>query len=249
MMRLKGYAIVTGGSRGLGKAMCLQLASEGYNVVVNYVSDGSKAKTDELVKKMETEYGVKGLGVQADVSDYAQCQKLVQEAVAAFGENIAVLVNNAGIAVGKSFLEVTPDEYQRLININLTSVLHCTHVVVPYMVKQNYGAIVSTSSVGGLMGVANQVDYSAAKAGVIGFTKAMAKEFGPHNITVNAIAPGMIWTDMLKGSSQEAVEGLKQVTPLGIIGEPQDIADCLSYIINAKFLTGQTISPNGGLTI
>ena len=248
-MKKEGFAIVTGGARGIGEAMCLQLASEGYSVVVNYVSESSKPKAEALVAKMEADYKVKGLAVQADVAEYAQCKKLVDAGVTAFGEKIAVLVNNAGIAVGKSFLDLTESEYSRLIGVNLTSALHCTHVVLPYMVKQGYGAIVSTSSVGGIMGVANQVDYSAAKAGIIGMTKAMAKEFGQYHITVNCIAPGMIWTDMLSGSSQEAVEGLKSVTPLGTIGNVKDISDCLSYVINADFLTGQTISPNGGLTI
>lgn len=248
-MRKEGFSIVTGGSRGIGEAMSLQLASEGYDVVINYVSESSASRTQELVKKIESTYNVKALAVRADVSNYADCKRLVEEGVSKFGEKIAVLVNNAGIANGKSFLEITEPEYSRLIGINLTSALHCSHLVLPYMVKQGYGCIVNISSVGGIMGVANQIDYSAAKAGVIGMTKAMAKEFGPHNIRVNCIAPGMIWTDMLKESSQEAVEALKQVTPLGTIGEPKDIADCLSYVINAKFLTGQTISPNGGLTI
>lgn len=248
-MKKEGYAIITGGARGIGEAMCLQMAAEGYNVVVNYVSDSSAPKAMDLVKRMESEHGVKGLAVQADVSDYEQCKNLVSEAVSTFGEKIAVLVNNAGIAYGKSFLEITEPEYSRLIGINLTSALHCTHLVLPYMVKLGYGCIVSTSSVGGIMGVANQIDYSAAKAGIIGMTKAMAKEFGQYHIRVNCIAPGMIWTDMLKHSSQEAVEALKAMTPLGTIGEAKDISDCLSYVVNAEFLTGQTISPNGGLTI
>lgn len=248
-MKREGYAIVTGGSRGIGEGMCLQLASEGYNVVVNYVSDSSEEISNALVTKMEKDYGVKGLAVKADVSNYDDCKILVDKAVKAFGEKICILVNNAGVAYGKSFLDITEPEYSKLIGINLTSALHCTHIVLPYMVKLGYGRIVSTSSVGGIMGVEHQIDYSAAKAGIIGMTKAMAREFGKYNITVNCIAPGMIWTDMLKGSSPEAVEGLKSVTPLGTIGEVKDISDCLSYIVNADFLTGQTISPNGGLTI
>jgi len=248
-MKKDGFAIVTGGARGIGAGMCIQLASEGYNVVVNYVSDSSNVKALDLIKKMEDDYGVKGLAVKADVSSYSDCKHLVEQGIKAFGEKIAVLVNNAGIAVGKSFLETTEAEYTKLIGINLTSALHCTHIVLPYMVKLGYGCIINTSSIGGIMGVENQIDYSAAEAGIIGMTKAMAKEFGKYHITVNSIAPGMIWTDMLKGSSQAEVEGLKSMTPLGTIGEVQDISDCFSYILNAKFLTGLTISPNGGLTI
>lgn len=248
-MKLDGYAIVTGGVRGIGEGMTLQLAKEGYNVVINYVSESSATKAEALVQRIETEYGVKGLAVQADVSIYADVKKMIAQAVEKFGEKIAIIVNNAGIAYGKPFLEITEEEYSHLIGVNLTSALHVTHVALPYMVDLGYGRIIHVSSIGGIMGVANQVDYSAAKAGLIGMTKAMAKEFGKYNITVNSIAPGMIWTDMLRGSSQEEVEALKQFTPLGIIGEIDDISECLSYVVNAKFLTGQIISPNGGLTI
>lgn len=248
-MKLDGYAIITGGVRGIGEGMTLQLAKEGYNVVINYVSDSSAVKAEKLIERIETEYGVKGLAVQADVSNYADVKRMIEQSVETFGKKIAILVNNAGIAFGKSFLEITEEEYTHLISVNLTSALHVTHLALPYMVDLGYGRIVNISSIGGIMGVENQIDYSATKAGLIGMTKAMAREFGKYHITVNSIAPGMIWTDMLKGSSQAEVEGLKSITPLGVIGEVEDISDCLSYVINAKFLTGQTISPNGGLTI
>lgn len=248
-MKLDGYAIITGGVRGIGEAMTLQLAKEGYNVVVNYVSDSSGVKAEKLIERVESEYGVKGLAVQADVSNYSDVKRMIEKSVEAFGEKIAILVNNAGIAYGKSFLEITEEEYSRLIGVNLTSALHVTHVALPYMVNLGYGRIVNISSIGGIMGVEHQIDYSAAKAGIIGMTKAMAREFGKYHITVNSIAPGMIWTDMLRGSSQEEVAALKSITPLGMIGDVEDISDCLSYVVNAKFLTGQTISPNGGLTI
>ena len=247
-MKKDGFAIVTGGSRGLGEGMALRLAKEGYDVVVNYVSDKSAAKADEVVREIE-KYGVKGLAVQADVSDYEKCKKIVDEGVSAFGKNIAVLVNNAGIESGKSYLDITEPEYRNMINVALLGQMNCVHLVLPYMVQSNQGCIINISSVVGMMGVENQIDYAAAKGGIIGMTKAMAKEFAKYNIRVNSIAPGMIWTDMLKGTSQEGVEFLKSITPLKMIGDVGDIADCMAYIVGAKFLTGQIISPNGGLTI
>lgn len=243
----KQYAIVTGGSRGLGEGMALRLAKLGYDLVINYVSEKSRVKAERVLEEAEKTYGTKGIAVQADVSDYEQCKHLVETAVTTFGEQIGVLVNNAGIANGKSFLELQPEEYRRLINVNLVSYLNVTHLVIPYMVKNRGGCIVNTASIGGLMGVVNQVDYCAAKSGVIGFTRALAMEVGGYGIRVNAIAPGMIWTDMLKGSNQEEVAALKQAIPLGEIGEVDDIAGCMEYLVTAKYVTGQTVSPNGGI--
>ncbi|NLF35752.1 MAG: SDR family NAD(P)-dependent oxidoreductase [Clostridiaceae bacterium] len=240
-------AIVTGGSRGLGKAMVKKLASMGYNVVVNFVSDRSREGTLELIEEIEKEYKIKGIAIQGDVSDYDTCKRLVDETVKTFGDKIDVLVNNAGIDNNKSFLKITPDEYIRLVNINLMSYLHMTHVVLPYMASNKEGNIINIASIGGMMGVAEQADYCAAKSGVIGFTRGLAVEFGPKNIRVNCIAPGMIWTDMLRHADQKAVAALKTAIPLGEIGEVEDIADCMEYLIDAKYVTGQTISPNGGI--
>lgn len=227
--------------------MALRLAKLGYDLVINYVSEKSRVKAERVLEEAEKTYGTKGIAVKADVSDYEQCKHLVETAVTTFGEQIGVLVNNAGIANGKSFLELQPEEYRRLINVNLVSYLNVTHLVIPYMVKNRGGCIVNTASIGGLMGVVNQVDYCAAKSGVIGFTRALAMEFGGYGIRVNAIAPGMIWTDMLKGSNQEEVAALKQAIPLGEIGEVDDIAGCMEYLVTAKYVTGQTVSPNGGI--
>lgn len=240
-------AIVTGGSRGLGKAMVKKLASMGYNVVVNFVSDRSKEGTLDLIHDIEKEYNVKGLAIQGDVSDYDTCKRLIDETVKLFGSKIDVLVNNAGIDNNKSFLKITPQEYTKLVNVNLMSYLHMTHVALPYMVEHKDGNIINIASIGGMMGVAEQADYCAAKSGVIGFTRGLAVEFGPRNIRVNCIAPGMIWTDMLRQADQNAVAALKTAIPLGEIGEVNDIADCMEYLINAKYVTGQTISPNGGI--
>lgn len=240
-------AIVTGGARGLGEGMVMKLAEMGYNVVANFVSDKSRSRAADLIKKIEKQYGVKGLIVQADVSDYESCKKLVDETVAKFGCKIDVLVNNAGIDNNLSFLKIKPEQYIRLISVNLLSYLHCAHLVLPYMVDANEGCIVNVSSIGGLMGVTEQADYCAAKSGIIGFTRGLAVEFGHSNIRVNAIAPGMILTDMLRGADQAAVDILKQAIPLGTIGDVDDISTCLEYLVKAKYVTGQTISPNGGI--
>lgn len=240
-------AIVTGGSRGIGKAMVKKLASMGYDVVVNFVSDRSKQGTLDLIDEIEKQYKVKGFAAQGDVSDYDTCKRIVDDTVKKFGPKIDVLVNNAGIDINKSFLDVTPKEYTNLINVNLMSYMHFSHVVLPYMVKANSGNIINVSSIGGMMGLANQVDYCTSKSGIIGLTRSLAAEFGPKNIRVNCIAPGMIMTDMLLQADQKAVAALKQAVPLGDIGEVEDISGCMEYIINAKYVTGQTISPNGGI--
>ena len=248
-MKKEGYAIVTGGSRGIGAALCLQLAQEGYDVVVNYVSDTSKEKAEALMVKMEEMHGVKSISVQADISDYEQCRKIVETSVSTFGKNIAVLVNNAGAAAGKRYLQCTPEELKLTVETDLLGAIYLTQLAVPYMMEQGYGAIVNIASTAGIMGSYNDVAYSSSKAGIIGFTKSIAREFGPNGITVNSIAPGLITTDIIHNLPPERLELMKKEILLGDLGEPQDIADALSYIINAKFLTGQIISPNGGYTI
>ena len=247
-MSKKGFAIVTGSARGLGVGMVLQLAEEGYDVVINYTSSSS-APLAEAVAEKARGFGVGAIVVQGSVEDYDQCEKIVQAGVDAFGDKIAVLVNNAGIAGGTMFKDLDPKAYKRMVDIHLIGTMNCSHIVIPYMVKANIGCIINISSVCGIMGVPGQADYSAAKAGVIGFTKALAKELGGFNIRVNCIAPGMIATEMVAAQPKEAVDALKAITPLGCLGEVEDIAECMSYIVSAKFLTGQTISPNGGLTI
>ncbi len=240
-------AIITGGSRGIGEAMVLKLAEMGYNVVANYRSDSSKALTEALIEKIEKEYGVQGLAVQADVSKYEDCEKLVNAAVAKFGEKIDVLVNNAGITNNAPFCELPQEKYMSVLETNLISAFHMCHFVVPYMVKANEGCVISTSSIGGLMGVANQADYCASKSGLIGMTRALAMEFGKQNIRFNCICPGMIWTDMLRGVNQDEVNALAMAIPMGKIGDCDDIAVAMEFLIKDKYMTGQYVSPNGGI--
>lgn len=240
-------AIITGGSRGLGEGMTYKLGEMGYNVVINYRSDSSKALTETILANLKERYGVDGLAVQADVSKYADCGKLVEAAVARFGEKIDVLVNNAGITNNAKFTELPYERYMAVMETNLMSAFHMCHFVVPYMVKAGGGCVVSTSSIGGLMGVANQADYCASKAGLIGMSRALAVEFSKQNVRFNCICPGMIWTDMLRGVNQDEVAALAQSIPLGRIGDVEDIAGALEFLIKNKYMTGQYVSPNGGI--
>lgn len=244
-------ALITGGSRGIGEAMALQLGKEGYNVVINYRSDSSKDISEKLAATISSTSNVETLVVKADVSKYEECEKLVKAAVEKFGDKIDVLVNNAGITNNCNWIDIKKEQYENVINTNLMSFLHMTHLTLPYMVnhssKESQCCIVNVSSIGGLIGVINQADYCASKAGVIGLTRALALEFAGKGIRVNAIAPGMIMTDMLRGVNQDELKALALTIPQGYIGDVSDIAGAMSYILNAPYLTGQVISPNGGI--
>lgn len=241
-------AIITGGTRGLGEAMTLKLGDLGYNVAINYTSERSGALADALVKRLKEEKGVDAIAVKADVSDYPSCENLVKTALDHFNGQLDVLINNAGITNNCNFIDLQPKDYMRVINTNLVSMMHMSHLCLPYLVDHD-SCIVNTASVGGLVGVVNQADYCAAKTGVIGLTRALALEFAPRKVRVNAIAPGMIMTDMLRGVNQDELKALAATIPLGYIGEPSDIAGCMEYILTAPYLTGQTISPNGGFVM
>ena len=240
-------AIIAGGSRGIGEAMTMKLGEMGYNVVINYRSDSSKALTEKLIETLKEKYGVDGYAVQADVSKYEDCEKLVKAAVEKFGEKIDVLVNNAGITNNAAFCDLPREKYMAVLETNLISAFHMCHFVVPYMVKAGSGCVINTSSIGGLMGVANQADYCASKAGLIGMTRALAMEFGKQHIRFNCICPGMIWTDMLRGVNQDEVQALKMSIPMGDIGDVDDIALAMEFLIRDKYMTGQYVSPNGGI--
>jgi 3-oxoacyl-[acyl-carrier protein] reductase len=252
MRKLDGFAIVTGSARGLGAATVERLAQDGYDVVINHVSDRSKTPADALAAKVISDYGVKAVVLKADVTQYDECKRLVAEAIAALGDKIAALVNNAGIDIGAHFVDEPVAEYERMIASNLLGPMHMTHVVLPHMIKQGYGAVVSLSSIAGTAGWVDQVDYSAAKAGLIGFTKALAKEYGANGITFNAVAPGVILTDMVRTAVEQigaTIEDMAAMVPLNRVGDPMDIGDAIAYCVGAPFLTGQIISPNGGAVI
>lgn len=241
-------AIITGGARGIGESMVLKLGEMGYNVFINYVSDKSKELTEKLIKTLEIKYKVRGFGFKADVSKYEDCKKLVEAAAQKFNGKIDVLVNNAGVASSNvPFTDIKYEEYMKVIEINLLGTFHMCHLVVPYMLKQKKGCVINSSSVGGLMGVAGQVDYCASKAGIIGMTRALAMEYGKQNIRFNCICAGMIWTDLLKSIKKDKLEALAQFIPLGTIGKVEDASNAMEFLIKNEYMTGQYISPNGGL--
>ena len=239
-------AIVTGGSRGLGRAMVLRLGEMGYNVVMNYVSDSSRKECEKNLEELK-KLGVEGIYVQADASTYEGCEKVVNAAVEKFGNKIDVLVNNAGATNNAPFYMQDHKDYEWLIGVNLLSVMHMARLVLPYMVEAEEGNIINISSIGGLMGVVNQADYCATKSAIIGFTRALALEYANKNIRVNAICPGMIDTDILKGVNQDELNALASVIPLGRIGSPESIARSMQYLIENDYTTGTYLTPNGGI--
>ena len=246
-------AIITGGSRGIGEAMVLKLGELGFNVVINYRSDSSKTLSEELAKKIEKNYGVQTLIVKADVGKYENCEEIIKQAVNKFGDKIHLLINNAGIAHDYNWIDIKREQYENLINTNLMSFLHMTHLVLPYMInhssKENQCNIINISSVAGMTGVINQADYCASKSGIIGLSRALALEFGGRGVRVNVIAPGTIMTDMLRSVNQEQLKSIINFVPQGYIGDVSDISGAMEYIIKANYLTGQVISPNGGFVL
>jgi len=243
-MNQKGYALITGGGSGIGAAMCREMARLGYDVAICDIVINDTVKL--LSEEISSTYNVKASFFKVDVSNYTSCKKMFDEVKEHMGTKVSVLVNNAGIGSGGPFLEATPEEIEKVISIDLNSVMFVTHVVLPQMVENHDGCIVNTSSASAINGIDFGTIYCAAKGGVISLTKAMAKEFGRYHIRVNAIAPGPTLTPMLPDPNPEF---LKKCSLLGEIGYPEDQAQLLSYIVQARNLTGQTISCNGGMTM
>lgn len=248
MEKYDGYALVTGGARGMGAAICRQLAADGYDVVCNYVSPSSLAKVEALAAEVGEKYGRKVIPAQGDVSKYEECEKVVHAAVETLGEKLAILVNNAGITIRAELADQSVAEITRVLNTNLMAGIYMCQLVLPYMYKRNTGNIVNITSIGGMTGYPRQTVYCAAKWGMNGLTKALAKEAGPHGIRVNAVAPGFIVTDMTL-ENKPAFDSYRTASPIGMLGEPEYIAEAVSYVVGAEFMTGQVISPNGGLVI
>ncbi|TAE58287.1 MAG: 3-oxoacyl-[acyl-carrier-protein] reductase [Nostocales cyanobacterium] len=238
-------AIVTGASRGIGRAIALQLASQGAKVVVNYASSSTAA--DQVVAEI-TGNGGEAIALQADVSQPEQVDALIKATIDKF-KRIDILVNNAGITRDNLLLRMKLEEWQAVIDLNLTGVFLCTKAVSKIMLKQKSGRIINISSVAGQMGNPGQANYSAAKAGVIGFTKTMAKEVASRGITVNAVAPGFIKTDM---TNDLKAEGILQFIPLGRFGEPEEIAGMVRFLAAdpaAAYITGQVFNVDGGMVM
>ena len=247
-MKLEGKkALVTGASRGIGRAIALALAAEGADVVVNYA--GSEAAAKAVAAEIEA-MGRKALVLQADISSNEAATAMMDAAVKEFGR-IDILVNNAGITRDGLLMRMKEEDWDAVLTTNLKGVFNFTKAAVKYMMKQKAGRIVSISSVVGLMGNAGQANYAAAKAGVLGFTKAVAKEVAARGITVNAIAPGFIQTDMTAVLSEKVVEGMLNTIPLHKLGDPEDIAKAVVFLVSddAKYITGQTLHVDGGMVM
>lgn len=243
----KKVALVTGGSRGIGRAVCVKLASMGMDIVFSYRSgDEAAACTEALCR----EYGVNVLGVKMDVSDSTACDELVESAVE-FGGRIDVLVNNAGITRDQLIIKMKDEDLDAVLDINLKGCFYMMRAAAKKMLRQRSGKIINISSIVGLHGNPGQVNYSASKAGVIGMTKSLAKELSSRKITVNAIAPGMIDTDMTGNMNEKAVEAILQSIPWGEMGKPEDIAGAVAFLASddARYITGQVISVDGGMSI
>ena len=238
-------AIVTGASRGIGRAIAIQLASQGAKVVVNYAS--SSAAADEVVAEI-TAAGGEAIALQADVSQENQVDTLIKTTIEKF-QRVDILVNNAGITRDTLLLRMKLEEWQAVIDLNLTGVFLCTKAASKIMLKQRSGRIINIASVAGQMGNPGQANYSAAKAGVIGFTKTVAKELSSRGITVNAVAPGFITTDM---TSDIKAEGILQYIPLGRFGKPEEIAGMVRFLAAdpaAAYITGQVFNVDGGMVM
>lgn len=240
-------ALVTGASRGIGRATAEAFARAGYQVAANYCR--SKEQIEQFSAQMERE-GCAVIPVQADVSDPEQVERMVQTVQRQFG-HIDVLVCNAGIARQGLLTDFSPADWRQMMAVNLDGTFYCCRSVLPGMIRRQSGCIITTSSIWGITGASCEVPYSAAKAGIIGLTKALAKEVGPSGIRVNCIAPGVIDTEMNGNLTPEVMAQLREETPLGTIGTPKQVADLALYLAGegASFLTGQVISPNGGFLI
>ena len=236
-------ALITGASRGIGRATATRLAHDGFSVVINYFRSEKYALS--LAEEL-TAQGACAETYMADVSDRGQVEKMFQK----YG-NIDVLVNNAGIAQQKLFLDITGDDWDRMFGTDVKGVFNCCQCALPHMIHIKKGKIINISSMWGQAGASCEVHYSAAKAAVIGLTKALAKELGPSNIQVNCIAPGVIDTEMNRGFDKATVEELKSETPLCRLGTPEDIASAISFLASqdADFITGQVFGVNGGFII
>ena len=242
---MEKVALVTGASRGIGREIAKSLAKQNIKVIANY--NNSEEKAIELKKELEAEGIVIDI-VKADVSKREEIKHLVQYAIGNYGK-IDILINNAGISEYKLFTDETDEDWNKVINTNLYSAFAVSQEVIPNMIKNKNGCIINISSVWGMVGASMEVLYSVSKAGIDGLTKALAKELGPSNIRVNAIAPGIVDTDMCKNFNEEELENIKEEIPLERIGKVEDISKCINWLINDNYTTGQIISINGGWII
>lgn len=242
---MEKVALITGASRGIGKQIALTLAKEGCHIALNY-----RSKTEDLEGlKVEIEANnVKCFLVQADVAKFEDCERMIEEVIGEFGK-IDILVNNAGITKDMLLMRMKKEDFEQVIDINLTGTFNVTKNVIPYMMKARSGRIVNMASVVGVAGNAGQTNYAASKAGIIGFTKSLAKEVASRNILVNAVAPGFIQTDMTDVLKEEVKEEIAKNIPLKRMGTVQDVANVVKFLVSeeSSYMTGQVINIDGGM--
>ena len=238
-------AIITGGARGIGKQIALTFAKEGYNIAINYRTESEDLKN---TKKEIEENNVKCFTFQGDVTNFKDCEQFVKQIVEEFG-NIDVLVNNAGITRDTLLMRMKEEDFKQVIDTNLIGTFNVTKNVISYMMKARSGRIINISSVVGISGNAGQTNYSASKAGIIGFTKSLAKEVASRNITVNAVAPGFIETQMTDVLKDDIKEEIAKKIPLKRMGTPQDVANVVKFLASndSSYITGQVINIDGGM--
>lgn len=240
-------ALVTGASRGIGRAIALNLGKNGANVVVNY--SGSKEKAEAVVEEIKS-FGQEAIAVQANVADTDDVKRMVKETIDTFG-SLDILVNNAGITRDNLLMRMKEEEFDQVIDTNLKGVFNCTKAVTRQMMKQRAGKIVNLASIVGVSGNPGQVNYVAAKAGVIGMTKSVAKELATRNVHVNAVAPGFISTEMTDELTDEQKQSMYDMIPLNRLGDPEDVANVVKFLASdeSDYMTGQTIHVDGGMVM
>ncbi|MBT6120497.1 3-oxoacyl-[acyl-carrier-protein] reductase [bacterium] len=238
-------AIVTGSTRGIGLSIANGLAKDGYNIVV---CGRSQETCDSSAKEISTKYGVKTLGIAVNVSKQSEVSDLVKQAISEFG-SIEVLINNAGITKDNLVLRMSEDDWESVIQVNLNSIFYFTKAVIRSMMKKRFGRIVNITSVVGVMGNPGQSNYAASKAGMIGFTKSIAKEYGSKGITCNAVAPGFIDTDMIESLPKDYIDNIISQIPVKRLGEPTEVSNVVSFLTSDKssYITGQVINVDGGV--
>ena len=240
-------ALITGSSRGIGKQIAIKFAKNGYNIVVNYIN-----KNEEVEKTIEElkQFGIEVLEAQGDISNYEQSEKIVNSTIEKFGQ-IDVLVNNAGITKDMLIMRMKKEDFTKIIDVNLVGTFNITKNVIPHMMKKRSGRIINISSVVGISGNAGQCNYAASKAGIIGFTKSLAKELASRNILVNAVAPGFIETNMTDVLQENVKEEIKKQIPLKRIGKAEDVANAVYFFTSeeSSYITGQVLQVDGGMLI
>lgn len=242
---MEKYALITGATRGIGKQIAITLAKQGYNIALNYRKENEEL---ENTKKEIEEIGVQVLAVKGDVANFEECENFVKQVIERFGQ-IDVLVNNAGITKDMLLMRMKKEDFEQVIDTNLVGTFNVTKNVVPYMMKARSGRIINISSVVGISGNAGQTNYSASKAGIIGFTKSLAKEIASRNILVNAVAPGFIETNMTDILKDDVKQEIAKNIPLKRMGTAQDVANVVKFLASddSSYITGQVINVDGGM--